>query len=129
MVGISEQGQNMRNLISMVFTETAISRSQSLTLPASDLNKIWTLLIPSLKNLIILYVSGNDQIILTNFNLIGSCELKLWKVASFIFYHVGYAPGPEKLPKNVLFPIIDRKVAREYEECKIENTEEICLNK
>ena len=40
-----------------------------------------------------------------------------------MFYHVGYAPGPQKLPKNVLFPIIDRKISREYEKCKIENTE------
>lgn len=61
--------------------------------------------------------------LLINFNLIGSCELKLLTVASFIFYHVGYAPGPKKLPKNVLFPIIDRKIFREYEKCKIENTE------
>ena len=49
--------------------------------------------------------------------------MKLLTVASFIFYHVGYAPGPKKLPKNVLFPIIDRKIFREYEKCKIENTE------
>ena len=58
--------------------------------------------------------------ILKSFILIGSWELKLLKVASFIFHHVGYAPDPEKLPKNVLFPIIDRKIVREYEKCKIE---------
>ena len=37
-------------------------------------------------------------------------------LASLIVYKLGYAQGPEKLPKKVLFPAIDRHFPRDFEE-------------
>ena len=36
-------------------------------------------------------------------------------LSSFVIYKLGYAQGPEKLPKKVLFPAIDRHFPRDFE--------------